>query len=196
MKKLSRELLTALALIVTSFSVQAAEYYDEPEYYAAIGTGQAVISVNAVGSNTVTATPISLLIGAQLNDRIGLEATYSTGSALNDVTNQTLSLRQITAMGTFSKWLNEEILVIGKVGYGYGSTNLNASTIDPALQSGSASASGLTYGVAVEYRMDDYMGLRLSWTKVKSAVVTGTTTVPVTSNGDVTEMGAWLTYRF
>jgi len=192
MKKLS--LLTAL--IVASFSAQAIEYYDEPEYYGAIGVGNAVIAVDVPGSNTVSVTPISFMIGAQLNDRIGLEATYDTASTDNATVGQTLSMTQTTIMGTFSKWLNEDIVVLGKAGWGYGKTDLSASTVTPTLQSGAASSSGLAYGVAAEYRLDDYMGLRVSWSKVKSAAVTGTTTLPVTTKGNVTETAIWLTYRF
>jgi len=192
MKKLS----LLAALIAASFSAQATEYYDEPEYYGAIGTGNAAISVNVTGANTVSVSPTSFMIGAQLTDRIGWEATYGTASADNATIGQSLSMTQITIMGTFSKWLNEDIVVLGKAGWGSGKTDLSASTVTPTLQSGSASSSGLAYGVAVEYRMDDYMGLRVSWSKVKSAVLTGTTTLPVTTSGDVAETAIWLTYRF
>lgn len=186
------------SLMFAAFSAQASQYYDEPEYYGAIGTGKASISVNAAGASaipTVSTGPISVLFGAKMNDRIGWEVTYGSGSAVDNAAGLTVDTSQITLMGTLTKWLNEDVELIGKVGYGTGSTTLTPSTVTPTLQPSSASASGLAYGVAAEYHMDDYMGIRVSWTRTKGAVATSGAT-PQTFTGEVTDTSIWLTYRF
>lgn len=190
---------TILALVMASLFAPAAmseDWYEPPVFYAGIGYSSNSLSVNGAAGASHSMPMITGTFGAHLSDSFGWEARYGAGSAMLSATGQTLDVGTLSLVGTYSYWLSDQVVVSGKLGMARNTTTISASAAVPTAQSGGVTTNGVAYGLTAEYKLDDYVGLRLSWNKFKSGVVSGTTTVPATTGANLSELDFSLAYRF
>ena len=153
-KMLSRTLLAVL-IGATAFGAQAAE---DKGFYAGIGAGQS--SVND-GSYDDPDTAFSAFGGYQFNRYFGVEAGYvDFGSLKSKATDPALQPSSVyaTAVGTLP--FTDKFSAYAKAGF----QRWNLDTALPGLTgTNDDNGTGATYGVGLQYRINDTFALRAEY---------------------------------
>lgn len=207
MKKTYISTLVAGLLAMTAISAQAQiEYYDQPIYYGGVFSGNATATGGmsnqpAAGATNMVLTGAGgswgIMLGAQVSDKFGWEVSGKQSSYSNAGSQKTTATTY-QAMGTVSKFFNDEWRAMARVGFASNSMDTAQSTIVPVAPAvappfGVINTNGLAYGAAIEYKVDDFISLRLMYDVTQARIQTSATT---TGDGTLVDVSGGITYRF
>ena len=169
MKKIS------IAVLLASAAVSTAAFAADQGFYVGGNVGQA--STNFTGLTSKTGTAVSVLGGYQINKNFAVEAQYGDFGSIGNKQPVKITEYGVSAVGMLP--FNDQWTGLAKLGF----ANTSIATTP-----NKASNSSVSYGLGVQYNVNQQLGVRAGYDAYKvgdTANTGGTATTSVASVGVV-----------